>query len=539
MKKYFVLLGILFSTINLNAQTDSIPNSSNDKTVTLTVIGEGKTSDDATKNALRSAIEQAFGAFISSKTEILNDSLVKDEIVTVSNGSIKEFTILNQSYLPDGSFGVTIKAVVSINKLTSYCQSKGSVVEFSGGLFAMNIAMQEINEKNEIISWQNTQAILEKLLDNCYDLSINVSEPSLYENEFWKIPCNINVTLNKNYDEVLRFIESFISSVSLDFSEVENYKKNGKKNYPITFNGKKYYLRNSRIRKFIYNIPFIAIVKSIESIKVNNSLDTVSLFDITKKRAVSINCSINPLAQVENNKYGIYHQEENGGQYDKVYLVDHPPSNKMHNPPYKFYLNQDDISWDFGKGFAIFDIKENKISINTGGDFWTYNFGLNTEDEIKFDYFGHKKLLDISYFDVYTIDQIKKIKEYKVQNSINTTLVYFTDNEDPLNKPILSIENSILKSSNIWQSESILYDVKPIDFKNSSSCNIVEIGQKSGENFTLKEAEIIFSGNGFPQTITKKIIKNDFSLLKSEIDKCIDGTIVVFQNIIVSDSHNN
>ena len=36
MKKYFVLLGILFSTINLIAQTDTIPNSSDDKTVTIT-----------------------------------------------------------------------------------------------------------------------------------------------------------------------------------------------------------------------------------------------------------------------------------------------------------------------------------------------------------------------------------------------------------------------------------------------------------------------------------------------------------------------
>ena len=37
-----------------------------DKTVTLVVNGQGKTPDEAKQNALRSAIEQAFGAFISS-----------------------------------------------------------------------------------------------------------------------------------------------------------------------------------------------------------------------------------------------------------------------------------------------------------------------------------------------------------------------------------------------------------------------------------------------------------------------------------------
>ena len=58
--------------------------------ITLTVSADGKTKEEATQNALRSAIEQAYGTFVSAKTTILNDELVKDEIVTVSNGSIKD-----------------------------------------------------------------------------------------------------------------------------------------------------------------------------------------------------------------------------------------------------------------------------------------------------------------------------------------------------------------------------------------------------------------------------------------------------------------
>ena len=41
--------------------------------VTITVSGSGKTQEEAKQSALRSAIEQAFGAFISSKTEVFND----------------------------------------------------------------------------------------------------------------------------------------------------------------------------------------------------------------------------------------------------------------------------------------------------------------------------------------------------------------------------------------------------------------------------------------------------------------------------------
>ena len=63
MKIVFILIA-LFVTINLQVQ-DS------DKTVTLRVTGQGKTIEEAKQNALRSAIEQAFCSFISSKTEIL------------------------------------------------------------------------------------------------------------------------------------------------------------------------------------------------------------------------------------------------------------------------------------------------------------------------------------------------------------------------------------------------------------------------------------------------------------------------------------
>ena len=43
-----------------------------DKAVTITASGSGKTLEDAKQAALRSATEQAFGAFISSKTEMFS-----------------------------------------------------------------------------------------------------------------------------------------------------------------------------------------------------------------------------------------------------------------------------------------------------------------------------------------------------------------------------------------------------------------------------------------------------------------------------------
>ena len=82
MKKLLsFVVAILFAATSF-AQVDE---------VTLTVIGTGVNEEQATLQALRSAIEQSFGTFVSANTTILNDKLVQDEIVSVSRGNVKEY----------------------------------------------------------------------------------------------------------------------------------------------------------------------------------------------------------------------------------------------------------------------------------------------------------------------------------------------------------------------------------------------------------------------------------------------------------------
>jgi hypothetical protein len=148
LKIIATLLFILLASLNTFSQTDG-------KDVSITASGSGKTQDEAKKSALRSAIEQAFGAFISSKTEIFNDHVVADQMSSVSSGNIQSFTILNESQLPDKSWASTIRATVSVSKLTSFVQSKGISVEIKGGLFAVNIKQQMLNEQGEYNSLLN------------------------------------------------------------------------------------------------------------------------------------------------------------------------------------------------------------------------------------------------------------------------------------------------------------------------------------------------------------------------------------------------
>ena len=191
MKKNVFFIA-LFLSIAINAQ-DS------DKSVTLTVSGTGKTIEEVKNNALRSAIEQAFGAFITSKTEILNDNLIKEEIVSVTNGNIQKYDVISQVEIPNNGYAMTLNATVSISKLTSFAQSKGVSIEVKGGLFAANIIQQELNEKAELISLQNILNTSNELLKKTFDYSIETKgNPTLNKGNY-DIPLKITVKLNKNF----------------------------------------------------------------------------------------------------------------------------------------------------------------------------------------------------------------------------------------------------------------------------------------------------------------------------------------------------
>ena len=89
-----LLLSVLTSSVY--AQQGQVPSSLAKDEVSLIVSGDGSTKEEATKAALRSAIELAFGTFVSANTKILNDELVKDEIITVSSGNVKNYKYLSE-----------------------------------------------------------------------------------------------------------------------------------------------------------------------------------------------------------------------------------------------------------------------------------------------------------------------------------------------------------------------------------------------------------------------------------------------------------
>jgi hypothetical protein len=211
-----ILKSIIFTSLFVFAQQVTFAQDA-DKTVSITVSGSGKTQDDAKQSALRSAIEQAFGAFISSKTEILNDQVVADQITSVANGNIQSFDILNESQLPNGSWGVTLKALVSVSKLTSFVEAKGIAIEIKGGMFALNIKQQLLNEQGEIKAVSEMVGLLHEPMQISFDYVIKSSEPKSLdaESKNWEIPLVVTATTNKNIDFCANYCIKTLTALSL------------------------------------------------------------------------------------------------------------------------------------------------------------------------------------------------------------------------------------------------------------------------------------------------------------------------------------
>lgn len=427
--KNIILIITLALSFNLYAQDD--------KTVTLVVSGQGKTQDEAKQNALRSAIEQAFGTFISSKTEILNDNLVKDEIVSVSNGNIQKFEIISEVQIPNGGYATSLKATVSVTKLTSFVESKGVVVEFKGSLFAFNVNQQILNEKNEIKAIEDLCNVITKLSDASFDYSIKVSDPIAVNasNEKWSIPMYISVSANDNLLSIANYINRTLKGLSLSIDEANNYIKLGKKVYPISIaaNENEYnyvLLRTEKgVSKLISQLYYFN--HSIQNFTISNGLFKWAIKDYPQNVKYiydggfrifirkSYNGNVNDAYQNESVFYTDYSADcfRAGKKIEPAaneckpifnyldfkidaYLLDNMQTSCCSNTSAKDHWGR--INYDFVDQFAF--VKKLNNIINSQSGVIISFIGIKPQNEI----------VRFYYEDIKSLEEINKISEYKV-----------------------------------------------------------------------------------------------------------------------------
>ena len=120
---------------------DHLQGQQNESSVSVVAFGIGKDQNEAIYHAKISALEQIFNSYISSETVIMNDSLVYNKILTITNGNIEKIEILSSREAKDGII-VTIKLFASRSKLVSFCKNIGLNVTLNGSTFADNFTIK-------------------------------------------------------------------------------------------------------------------------------------------------------------------------------------------------------------------------------------------------------------------------------------------------------------------------------------------------------------------------------------------------------------
>ncbi len=292
------------------------------KEVTLTVNGQGKTKDEAKFNALRNAIEDAFGAFISSNTSVINDELAKDEITSISSGNIKKIVVLSEIQLPDGSYTTLLNATVSLSKLNDLCKNKGFSSEFSGDLFATNIKLQKHRKENELKILSNVKDIIHSISYSLYDYTIEVSKPkenpgtSGWNKNRWDIPIIIKAKVNSNIKTIEQLFFKTIQEISLTSQEEKELGETNQGTFAIQVNGKQFKLRNKSSYLLVDDIFCDLPLKSVR-FKLENGLGSFLGSDIIAC-AVQRNrtlCGFTPDNSFINVTYSIYEGDHEHGHY--------------------------------------------------------------------------------------------------------------------------------------------------------------------------------------------------------------------------------
>lgn len=300
MKKFFILLVFVFVSREIQSfenyveakfsssacpETEKMYQGS-DKVVSLVVSGTGQTKEEATRNALRSAIEQAFGTFVSANTEVLNDELVKDEIVTVASGNIREYKELCCTS-KGNNYDVSLQAIVSIGSLISYAQNKGMKAELAGASFAMNMKMRKLNKENELKAMNDLIRQLCAIANTgMFDYQIEIGEPHMAtekghvgndgkwtQDNSRRIAVDVTVKQLIN-SKTIEFRNTFLrvlNALSLSKQEREEYKSSGVPYYVYygyeSPNGGHFAFRNKYNQRTIMDI--VSFSRCFFSIKDN------------------------------------------------------------------------------------------------------------------------------------------------------------------------------------------------------------------------------------------------------------------------------
>ncbi len=158
----WILLGLTLAAIGLPAApavAQDTPKA--EDVVTVVVTGSGTDKEEAVRDAKRKACEKGAGTFIYSQSKVKDFVLIKDTILTRSNGFVQKFTILNTDQ-EDGIVTVKASVVVSVKGIANAWGVVKNLLSEMGRPKVMVYVTEKIDKEKQDSSRVQTQ--VEKLL---------------------------------------------------------------------------------------------------------------------------------------------------------------------------------------------------------------------------------------------------------------------------------------------------------------------------------------------------------------------------------------
>lgn len=204
----FLFIGLFFINIGF----------SEDKNNTVIATGYGTTYDSSLNNAFRDAIKQYVGIVLDSETILANNEIIKDEILTLSNGNIESYEVISKTE-EDGLFIVEIKAIVKNRNIQN-----------------------KISEK--ISQSSNTQLDKNKIAAVITKFDTDLDQKALFEKY-------ITSFFEENHDDLL-----YINNIDLDIQEdsYRDKKVDYNLSFSINFDMQKYKKEINQLKDNLNNI---------------------------------------------------------------------------------------------------------------------------------------------------------------------------------------------------------------------------------------------------------------------------------------------
>lgn len=164
---------------------------SKSSTQTVVVEGAGETADEAIKDAFRVAVRQVVGAFVDAETLLENDELIRDKVLTYSNGCIKKYSEIRKVE-ENGLFRVKIRADVERTQVIERLKAANVETKNIDGKSLFAEAITDLEREKD------ATALLKQAMNNfpinC--LKVNaIGEPKLIDKDDATATISINVQI--------------------------------------------------------------------------------------------------------------------------------------------------------------------------------------------------------------------------------------------------------------------------------------------------------------------------------------------------------